>query len=62
MSSTGGSNTKNAAGGWEGDSSRQPDGPGSGSGLGPSDEASEGSSLAMSLTSDEVNYLVFRYV
>lgn len=61
MSSTGGSNTNSAGNGWEGASNRQQESPDAESGLGPSDEVNGGSSLAMSLTSDEVNYLVFRY-
>ena len=60
MSSAGSSNTKSASNGWEGPASnRQQDSPDAESGLGPS-EVNGGSSLAMSLTSDEVNYLVFR--
>lgn len=52
--SSSGANTKNAGGGWEGNTTNNP----------PPDVPAEGSSegLAMSLTSDEVNYLVFRYL
>jgi len=61
--SSSGTNTKNASG-WEGGSSadvEQVDGIGA---AGRSNEVSGegGAPLAMSLTSDEVNYLVFRYV